>query len=103
MNKIMDLNEKFDNYFHELEGFGMRSERFYAEFQGNSNLAISMHQWLKSAYMQGCRDMAQDTVYTLLTYGTAVAGLDEVCYNSTQAYDTAAESLTEYYKQIIKD
>ena len=104
--KNINLDEKFWEYFHEQEGFGLRSERFYDSLEAFSNqsaLAASMKLWLQAAFVQGARVMAQDTVDTLRDYGTAVAGIDAVCYTSEQAFDAAADNLMVYYTQILKD
>ena len=60
MNNI-DLKEKFQQYFHEQEGFGLRSERFYAdiESQVDSGDAVLMTKWLEAAFIQGAITMAQ--------------------------------------------
>jgi hypothetical protein len=105
MNNI-DLSEKFQLYFHESEGFGLRSERFYDSMEAFSNkpaLAASMKLWLEAAFIQGARAMARDTVDTLRDYATAVAGIDEVCYNRTQAFDASADYLMTYYTEILQD
>jgi len=105
MNNV-DLKAKFQQYFHEQEGFGLRSERFYDSLDAFSNkpaLAASMKLWLETAFIQGARAMAQDTVDTLRDYAAAVAGIDEVCYNRTQAFDAAADNLMTYYTQILQD
>lgn len=104
--KNINLNTKFQQYFHEQEGFGLRSERFYDSLEAFSNkpaLTASMKLWLEAAFIQGARTMAQDTVDTLRDYATAVAGIDEVCYTSEQAFDAAAENLMLYYTQILQD
>ena len=104
--KNIDLTAKFEEYFHEQESFGLRSERFYESMEAFSNkpaLAASMKLWLEAAFIQGARVMAQDSVDTLRDYGTAVAGIDEVCYNRTEAFDASADNLMLYYTKIIQD
>lgn len=104
--KNTDLKAKFEEYFHEPEGFGLRSERFHESLDAFSNkaaLAASMKLWLEAAFVQGARVMAQDSVDTLRDYGTAVAGIDELCYNRSEAFDAAADNLMLYYTQILQD
>lgn len=51
--------EKFLEWFNEVEGFGLRSERFYTsldEFRTREGQAASMMLWLKAAYEQGFND-----------------------------------------------
>ena len=45
--------EKFLEWFNKVEGFGLRSERFYTSLD---ELAASMMLWLKAAYEQGFND-----------------------------------------------
>ena len=106
MMKNIDLKEKFQQYFHEPEGFALRSERFYDSLDAGGMqpaLAASMKLWLEAAFIQGARAMAQDTVDTLRDYATSVAGIDEACYNSTQAFDVSADNLMTYYTQVLQD
>lgn len=104
--KNIDLKEKFQQYFHEPEGFGLRSERFYDSLDAGGvqpALAASMKLWLEAAFIQGARTMAQDTVDTLRDYATSVAGFELVCYTSEKAFDASADNLMTYYTQILQD
>ena len=49
-----ELEKKFHEYFHELEGFCLRSERF-ADDVKRADFQL-MREWMKSAYTQGCYD-----------------------------------------------
>jgi hypothetical protein len=100
--KNIDLKEKFQQYFHEPEGFGLRSERFYDSLDAGGvqpALAASMKLWLEAAFIQGARTMAQDTVDTLRDYATSVAGFEL----SEKAFDASADNLMTYYTQILQD
>lgn len=101
----IDLYQKFDEYFNEIENYSLRSERFYDSFENFTNkqaLAASMKLWLEAAFIQGARVMAQDSVDTLRDYSTALAGIDEVCYTREQAFDAAAENLMVYVTNILE-
>ena len=46
----------FEDWFHQLEAYGLKSERFYESLNAFTNknaLAISMVEWLKAAYYAG--------------------------------------------------
>jgi hypothetical protein len=104
--KNIDLKEKFQQYFHEPEEFGLRSERFYDLLDVGGvqpALAASMKLWLEAAFIQGARTMAQDTVDTLRDYATSVAGFELVYYTSEKAFDMSADNLMTYYTQILQD
>jgi len=59
--QALDLKEKFQRYFHEQEGFGLRSERFYADIESQrlKEDAVLMTKWLEAAFIQGARTMTQ--------------------------------------------
>lgn len=96
MNKEIDLNEKFLEYFHEQESFSLRSERFYNEID-----AKNLSKWLEAAFIQGARVMAQDSLDTLRQYATAMSGIDKPLLNTTQSFDSAADNLMIYYTRIF--
>lgn len=43
----------FDDWFDELEGFGMRSERFLTELPEDKRLRDMMIMWLQAAFECG--------------------------------------------------
>ena len=83
----IDLKKEFRKYFNELEGFGIRSERFYDERE--------------AAYIAGARAMAQDTLDTLSDYACAVAGLEPELIKPETVYDRAEANLMVYYTKIL--
>jgi hypothetical protein len=44
-------NEKFENWFYEIEGFGFRSERFYSDCEYGNNECL--RNWLLTAWQLG--------------------------------------------------
>lgn len=104
MGITLNLSEKFDEYFNEVENYSLRSERFYDSFDNFTNkqaLAASMKLWLEAAFIQGAKTMADDSVETLFDYATALAGIDEVCYTREQAFDEAAKNLAIYVTYVL--
>jgi hypothetical protein len=102
MTKQYDPKEGFQSYLNEIENYGMRWERLYAEF--NAGMSHKrLEEWLEAAYKCGARDMANDTLDTLRIYGTAVAGLNDKLYNGTEAFDRSADNLEDYYGLIFKE
>lgn len=56
--------KNFDDWFHEIEGYCLRSERFYESmsvFQSKEGLASSMLLWLRAAYEMGREHMKEET------------------------------------------
>ena len=97
MGRNIVLNQKFLDWLHEQEGFHLRSERL--DELTDPEGAI---KWLKAAFMQGARTVADDTVSALGDYATTMAGVYSL-HTSSAAYDIAAENLGYYYQQIFKD
>lgn len=101
MSKVLNLQEKFQEYLHQLEAGAvhLRYERF-ADAVSTGDLE-QMKTWLEAAFREGAKVMAEDTVATLGDYATAVAGLPGD-YTLVQVYDLAAANLTPYYAQIFE-
>lgn len=87
MSKYIDLKEEFRKYFNELEGSGIRSERFYEERE--------------TAFIAGARAMAQDTLDTLDDFACATAGLELTLIKPETVYDRARHGLHVYYTIIL--
>jgi hypothetical protein len=102
MVKQYNPKEGFESYLTEIENYGMRYERLYAEFDVGMT-HNRLEEWLWAAYKCGAQDMANDTLDTLRIYGTAVAGLNDKLYNATEAFDSSADNLEVYYDLMFKD
>lgn len=57
------LYNEFNNWFHELEGFGTRAERCYSEYDTlkYTEPLKNLRQWLEAAFLAG----RMETRYTL--------------------------------------
>ena len=56
----------FEDWFHQIEAYGLKSERFYESldaFTDKRALAISMVEWLKAAYYAGKAEGDQIAAY----------------------------------------
>jgi hypothetical protein len=64
----IDLEQRFNQYFNELESYALRSERFYHDYyhSDGSNPEI-MVRWLRAAFVEGARVMAEHTVDVVST------------------------------------
>jgi hypothetical protein len=105
MGTVFDKKKAFLEYFDELEGFTLRSERFYFDvlMDDTEKRAILMRKWLEAAFDAGCEAMANDTLDTLADYGTAMSGIEEPKVTKTEAFDMAADNLQDYYDEIFKE
>lgn len=101
MSENTNLIAEFDKWFNEIELYSLKSERFFDDMKRqNSEVEV---MWLKAAFIQGARTMAQDTLNTLGDYSAAMAGVNNICYNSSQAFDVAHKNLMTYFTQILQD
>jgi len=102
----MNLEKEFDKFFHEVENYCLRSERFYDDLmlirnskrEPLSHYSDMMEAWLQAAFNAGAKSMADDTLGTLRDFEAAMTKL-----KNTEGYDTAAESLSIYYNSIFKE
>lgn len=104
MSQIIDLDKRFDDWFNELEAFGLRSERFFDsldQFKSKESLQANLIIWLKAAYLHGVRVAAQDSVETLYDYATACAGLEPKLSTPEEDYDRSAEALNAYWSNVL--
>lgn len=101
MGKCINLDDEFLKYFHENEGFHLRSERFYEDCC-NSDPAVLV-KWIKAAYMEGARCISKDTIDTLYDYGTAVAGINSVTYTPSESFDNSAVNLESYFNKVLNN
>ena len=57
----------FIDWFHELEGYGLRSERFYdslTAFRSQEASHTSLKIWLETAYNAGREQMKKEAIST---------------------------------------
>lgn len=103
MARRTDLNLKaeFREYIDELEGFTLRSERFYAEFESGFMREKRILEWMEAAYIAGATEMAMDTLDTLGDYACACAGLEPRLIKPETVYDQAEADLRIYYDKIL--
>ena len=97
----LDLNAEFREYIDELEGFTLRSERFYAEFEAGIMREKRILEWMEAAYIAGAREMAQETLDILGDYACACAGLEPELIKPEEVYDRAHSNLMVYYTKVL--
>jgi hypothetical protein len=103
MGTNINLKQEFRNYFDGLEGFALRSERFYDEFESGVMREKRILEWLEAAYIAGARKMAQDTLDTLGDYACALSGLKPELIKPEEIYDRAHSNLMVYYTKVLDD
>lgn len=69
MNKRFDVESAFNQYFNEVESYGLRSERFfedvkYAFVKDNPKALI---EWMKASFVMGARAAAKEAVDHIMT------------------------------------
>lgn len=107
MGKIINLEEKFREYIDGSEGYHLRSERLVDEVissvlhTSDSNKIQVIRNWMRSAYLQGCRDMSNDCIDALGDFGTAVAGCVGKTYTIEESFDLARDNLARYVSDVF--
>lgn len=70
---IINIERRFNQYFNELELYALRSERFYHDYySSDSKNPEIMVQWLKAAFIEGARVMAEHTLEIVSTVDNSV-------------------------------
>lgn len=101
MSEVINLDDEFNSWFNAVEVFSLRSERFYEELP--SMTSHQMLAWLKAAYLHGVKTAAEDSVKTLAEYSASLEGCNDVQYYPSQSFDVAADNLSAYWDDILKD
>jgi hypothetical protein len=88
-----DVLNKFDQWWNQLEGFGLRSERFYADVDRAD--PAQLVQWLRAAYMQGVQDADTATAAALISIANQVVEPSQPVYNKQEVsgHKTMTDSL----------
>lgn len=96
MPQDLDLNKSFKQWFYydKYSAYG-GSRAEYVTTSYDATMA-------ESAYKAGAAKMGHDLYETLLDYGTAMAGIEDAKYNSTEAFDMAAQNLLVYIEKVLK-
>jgi hypothetical protein len=96
VSKEIDIAKEFDKWFYEEKYSAYGASR--AEYVTTSFDATMA----EAAYKEGAAKMGRDLYLTLLDYGTAMAGIEDTKYNSTQAFEMAAQNILVYVERAIK-
>jgi hypothetical protein len=91
----LDLTESFDQWFYKdkYSAYGSRAE--YVTTSYDATMA-------KAAYKEGAAKMGHDIYITLLYYATAMSGIEDVKYNSSQAFEMASQNILNYVQDVLK-
>lgn len=59
------MNDEFQKWFHELESFSLRSERFYLDIEVLTNKAHQLYpvmsKWMEAAFEAGSKSQKSNT------------------------------------------
>ena len=72
---------KYEDWFFEVENYGMRCERFYDDVGviDKEQLAKTMQKWLRAAYAVGREHMRTEAIQTAQQYRTRMdAGKEHI-------------------------
>ena len=103
MGTVFDKDKAFEGFFYQQEGFHLLAERCYDEimYLRGTKREQMIKAWMQYAFEAGAKAMADDTLNTLLDYGTAVAGLEyKFILNSREKY-TIFSRVYESQKRLL--
>jgi hypothetical protein len=92
----LDLTESFDQWFYKDKYSAYGGSR--AEYVTTSYDATMA----KAAYKEGAAKMGRDLYLTLLDYATAMSGIEDTKYNSSEAFEMAAQNILNYVESVVK-
>ena len=96
MPQQLDLTKSFDQWFYKDKYSAYGGSR--AEYVTTSFDATMA----KASYNEGASKMGHDIYVTLLYYATAMSGIEDVKYNSSQAFEMAAQNILNYVQDVLK-
>jgi hypothetical protein len=92
----LDLNKSFKQWFYTDKYSAYGGSR--AEYVTTSYDATMA----EAAYKEGAAKIGRDLYQTLLDYATAMAGIEDTKYNSSQAFEMAAQNILVYVERVLK-
>lgn len=94
-NKILDLEQAYENWFcyDDYGSFGASRAMYITESKPEP--------FVRAAYMEGARRMAQEMLDTLDAYACAVAGIEGAVVTPSEVFERARENLASYCKDVL--
>lgn len=104
MNKNINLDREFIRWFYEEQYPELGSNRAQAQAMGMEGISVDVRDyWMREAYKQGARAMAQDVLDTLADYACAVEGLEPEMVTPAEIFDRARENLFCYTTRVLNE
>ena len=94
-NKMLDLEKSYEEWFcfDDYGSFGSSRAMYITESRPEP--------FVRAAYMEGARRMAQDILNTLGDYATALSGIEGSMVTPSEVFDRARENLEPYLQEVL--
>lgn len=98
-----NLDREFIKWFYEEP---------YPELASNRSMVMDTPQsiptgiswkdyWMREAFKQGARAMANETRCVFMNYAAAVTGCDPIMISPDEMFERAENNITYYYKEVL--
>lgn len=103
MNHPFNLDREFIKWFYEDQYPDLGSNRSMVMDSPQSiPTAVSWKDyWMREAFKQGARAMANETRCVLSDWAAAASGLDPELVCPDEVFDRAEENLNYYYNEVL--
>jgi hypothetical protein len=101
MKQQFNLDREFIKWFYEEAYPEQGSNRSHAQAMGMTTVNINVRDyWMREAYKQGAKTMAEDMLNILADWACAVEGLEPEMLEPSDVYDRARENLFAYLSKL---
>jgi len=101
MNNIYNLDREFIKWFYEEPYPDVGSNRAMISMRSFNTDIDVLDFWMRQAYKQGARSMANETRCVLSDWACAVEGLDPELTTPSEVFDRAEVNLEYHYKKLF--
>jgi len=101
MNNIYNLDREFIKWFYEEPYPDMGSNRAMIAMRSFNTDIDVLDFWMRQAYAQGARSMANETRCVLSDWAGAAEGLDPELFTPSEVFYRAELNLENFYKQLF--
>jgi hypothetical protein len=100
MTQPFNLDREFVRWFYEDEYPQFGSNRSGVMSTSDPLNTLERDYWMRQAFKQGAKSLANETTCVLGDWATACAGLDPELVTPEEIYDRSQENLILYYEQL---
>ena len=101
MRDLYILDREFIKWFYEESYPELGSNRCQVMLKATNVQPITLDYWMREAFKQGARSMANETRCVLTDWATAIEGCDPEFVAPAEIFDRAEENLEFYYTRVF--